>query len=49
LSVEIRLLMPRRMYEALRRRAEREKTSLEEVILEALARIFEEEEAGGGG
>lgn len=44
MSVEIRLLVPAKVAEALRKRAERDKLTIEEVILLAIAKILEEEE-----
>ena len=48
LSVEVRLVIPLKLARALKRRAEREGMSLEELILLALARELEEEREGGG-
>jgi len=49
MSVELRIVVPARVAQALKRRAEREKISMEELILLALAKILEEESKGGGG
>ncbi|RLE83390.1 MAG: hypothetical protein DRJ67_12235 [Thermoprotei archaeon] len=48
MSVEVRLVIPLKLARALKRRAEREGMSLEELILLALARELEEEREGGG-
>lgn len=43
MSVEIRILVPSRVAEALKRRAEREGLTVEELLLLALSRVLEEE------
>ncbi len=49
MSVELVLRVPRRLWEALKRRAEAEGLSIEEVVVLALARLLEEEARAGGG
>ena len=43
MSEQIVLLLPRKIAEALKKRAEREKVSMEELILRAVIKIIEEE------
>jgi DNA polymerase III delta prime subunit len=42
-SEQIVLLLPQKIAEALKKRAEREKVSMEELILRAVIKIIEEE------
>jgi len=42
-SEQIVLLLPQKIAEALKKRAEREKVSMEELILRAVIKIVEEE------
>ena len=43
MSEQIVLLLPQKIAEALKKRAEREKVSMEELILRAVIKIVEEE------
>lgn len=43
MSEQIVLLLPQKIAEALKKRAEREKVSMEELILRAVIKIIEEE------
>ena len=47
MSVELRIVVPYKIAEALRRKAEEEGVSVEEVVLLALAKVVEEESRGG--
>lgn len=43
MSVELRIMMPIQVAEALKKKAEREKATIEEVVLRAIVKILEEE------
>jgi len=42
-SVELRILLPKRVWEAIKRRADREKVTIEELVLLAIEKILSEE------
>ncbi|MEM4430279.1 MAG: hypothetical protein QXM08_03885 [Thermofilaceae archaeon] len=43
MSVELRILLPKRVWEAIKRRAEREKVTIEELVLLAIEKVLTEE------
>lgn len=43
MSVELRILLPKRVWEAIKRRADREKVTIEELVLLAIEKILSEE------